>query len=174
VNLNGPHLHLIFNHLPVVGMVGSTLLLLVALFVPSSGARRMALFALVVTGLAGLAAYFTGDPAAHVVGHLPGIERARIHEHDQAATFGLISASIAGLLALVALLATRRGEVKRGWIIACLVVGLWGSAVMARVAELGGEIRHTEIRNGFVAPPRPAAGADSSAQAGQRGGDDGD
>src|SRR5690242_449690 len=94
VNLNGPHLHLIFNHLPVVGMLGSTVLLLVALIVPSSAARRMALFALLLTCLSGLLAYFTGEGAAHVVGHMPGIERARIHEHEEAAEWALIGASL--------------------------------------------------------------------------------
>ena len=169
MNLNGPHLHLLVNHLPVAGSLGSTLLLLVALFVRSSAARRMALLALLLTGLATLPAYFTGEGAAHVVGRMPGSERARVHEHEEAAEFGLISGIAGGLIALGGLLATRRRDVPRGLVIAAFVVSLWATTVFARVALLGGEIRHVEIRNGFVPPPRPPAGVDStSAQAGPR------
>jgi hypothetical protein len=69
-----------------------------------------------------------------------------IEEHEDAALWAIIAMESAGVVALVSLvLARRRGTVPRGALIATLVVSLWAASVVARTAQLGGMIRHTEI-----------------------------
>ena len=157
MNLNAPHLHLLVNHAPVFASVFAALLLLWALLRRTAEARRLALAGVVVVGLATLPAYFTGGPAEHAIGHEQGIERKRIHEHEEAAEWGLIGASIAGVVALGSLLAFRKTEPKTAVIVIVLLLDLWVVAIFTRVALLGGEIRHPEIRAGWVPAPRDSA-----------------
>ena len=114
----------------------------------------MALAGVVVVGLATLPAYFTGEPAEHAVGHEAGVERKRIHEHEEAGEWALIGASIAGVVALGSLLVFRRREPPMALMIIVLLLDLWVVAIFTRVATLGGEIRHPEIRAGWVPAPR--------------------
>ena len=154
MNLNAPHLHLLVNHAPVFASVFAALLLLWALVRRTAEARRIALAGVVVVGLATLPAYYTGEPAEHAVGHEQGVERKRIHEHEEAAEWGLIGASIAGVIALGSLVAFRRREPPVAAIVIVLLLDLWVVAIFTRVATLGGEIRHPEIRAGWIPAPR--------------------
>ena len=156
MNLNPPHIHLLLNHGPVIGSIAAALLLLWALLRKTAEAKRLALGAVLLVGLVTVPAYLTGEPAAHAVGHEPGIERRRIHEHEEAGEWGLIGASIAGVIALGGLVAFRRREPPMLFIALTLLVNLWTVAIFTRVALLGGEIRHPEIREGWTPAPRPA------------------
>jgi len=155
--MNGAHLHLLFNHLPVVGMVGAAAVLAVAVASRSDDVRRLALVVLLLTGISALPAYFTGEGAEGVVKHLPGVVQDRIEEHEASGKWALGVAIVAGAFALGALVARRGKPVGRGLATAALVLALFGVAVFARTATLGGEIRHEEIRKGFV-PPAPPPG----------------
>ncbi len=172
--MSGAHLHLLVNHLPVIGMVGSTILLAWGLFTRSSDVRRVALVALLLTGLSAPAAFYTGEPAEDSVKHMPGVEMKRIDEHEDAAKWGLAVAVLGGVIALGGLVATRGKDVPRGLVATAFVVALFGVTVFTRVANLGGEIHHPEIRAGFVPPSAPphGAGADSSGHGGEH--DEGD
>jgi hypothetical protein len=57
----------------------------------------------------------------------------------------------AGVVALAGLILFRRAEKLPGWIVAAtLVFSLATSGLMGWTANLGGQIRHTEIRAGFM------------------------
>jgi hypothetical protein len=155
--MNAPHLHLLVNHAPVFGSVFAALLLVWALVRRSSDVRRIALAGAVVVGLAAVPAYFTGEPAEKAIARMEGVERKRIHVHEEAAMFGLISAGLTGLVALGSLVAFRRKEPATGVIVLVLVLDLWAVSVFTRVAYLGGQIRHPEIRAGTVLAPADSA-----------------
>jgi hypothetical protein len=105
----------------------------------------MATFVLV--GLLTIPVYMSGEPAEDAVRGLPDVTRDLVHEHEDAALFGIISASLNGAIALMALLLEKRRErLYRPLTITVLVVALWSSAVLARVSYLGGLVRHSEIR----------------------------
>src|SRR5690349_16270789 len=148
MNLNAPHLHLLVNHAPVFASVFVALLLIWALMRKSGDVRRLALASAFVFGLTALPAYFTGGGAEHAIARMPGVDRHDIHEHEDAAEFGLISSAITGLVALIILLVSRGREPKTGLLVLVLVLDLWAVTVFARVAYLGGLIRHPEIKAG--------------------------
>jgi uncharacterized membrane protein len=59
----------------------------------------------------------------------------------------------AGVVALAGLILFRHAEKLPGWIVAAtLVLSIATSGLMGWTANLGGQIRHTEIRAGFTAP----------------------
>ena len=147
--MNWAHLHLLSNHLPVVGMVFGLGLLGWALLRRNEVVQRVALGTFVIVALLALPAYFTGEPAEEVVEDSVGVAEASIEAHESAALVALVGAELVGLLALAALYRARGGRapsvlVPRAVLVAAIVTSGW----MAWTANLGGRIRHAEIRPG--------------------------
>jgi uncharacterized membrane protein len=151
--MNWAHIHLSLNHLPVVGIIFGVLLLLLALLRKSEELKRVSLCVFVLTTLLALPVYFTGEPAEEVVEHFPGVAESLIGRHENAALFALLMTGVTGIAALIGLIIFRRAEKLPGWVIgAALVLSLATSGLMGWTANLGGQIRHTEIRADFTAP----------------------
>jgi uncharacterized membrane protein len=150
--MNWAHIHLSLNHLPVVGTIFGVLLLLLAMVRKSEELKRVSLGVFVFTALLALPVYFTGEPAEKVVEHLPGVAEPLIERHENAALFVLLMAGGSGAVALAGLILFRRVEKLPGWIVAAtLVLSLATGGLMGWTANLGGQIRHTEIRADFTA-----------------------
>lgn len=150
--MSGAHLHLIVNHIPVLGAVFGLLLLSYGVVKRNDGIVRSGLWTLAIVGLAGLAAYLTGEPAEEVVERLPGISESVIERHEEAAYLATIGGGVVGLVAIAGLLLHRAGRPVAGRFSALmllLTLGLFGG--MAWTANLGGQIRHAEIRSGRTA-----------------------
>jgi hypothetical protein len=152
MNLNGAHLHLLINHIPVLGAPFGVALLLASLWRMNVTLQRTGLVVLVLTGLAAWGADLTGDPAKGVLRQQMAAEypKSAVHEHEQAADYGLATSAILAVISLGVLWYSRRRPLKRGLVIGVIVAGLFVTSVLTRVAYLGGEVRHVEIR-----PPAP-------------------
>jgi hypothetical protein len=147
--------HLLINHVPVIGTWIGTAVLAWGLFTRKEDVRRLALGLLAIVALSAVPAFFSGSEAEDRAQGLPGVSSAEISEHESAADFALASCTIVGLVAIAALVVSRRRPaVPRAWLVAVLCLALWCSAVLARTAHLGGLIRHPEIRGGFSEPNR--------------------
>jgi hypothetical protein len=139
------HLHLLLNHVPVIGTFFVALVLAVAIWRRNDGMAKLGLFMTVAIGVVAAAVYFTGEPAEEAVEKLVGVADGMIHEHEEAAELAFIASSAAGLLSL-ALLAWWRGkQLPRSLASLVLVAVLAVAGLMARTSNLGGQIRHTEI-----------------------------
>ncbi|MGE0352901.1 MAG: hypothetical protein AB7I33_05330 [Gemmatimonadales bacterium] len=150
--MNTAHLHLLVNHLPVLGVLFGVLLLAWAVFRRSPQLTRAALGVFVLAGIAGLVAYLTGEPAEEAVERLSGVSETLIGQHEDAALAATFGAGLLGLLALAGLVAFRRlADLPRWFTGASLAFGLVATGMMAWTANLGGQIRHSEIRAGAVA-----------------------
>lgn len=144
---NGAQFHLFVNHLPVIGFVGAVLALIAATAMQSLDVKRFVLALTVIAGLSSLASYWTGEPAEEVVEHLPGVDKALIEEHEEAAEFATILAVITAAAAAGALyLQARRPETLRKTLPAVLALSVVTLAAMGKTAHEGGMIRHPEIR----------------------------
>lgn len=150
------HLHLLLNHLPVVGTAFTLVLLLVALAKNSAELKRVSLAFLVLVALLAVPVYLTGEPAEELVMQLEGIDESFIERHQGAAQWAFGAQVALGVLALAGLFVTRQSKPLPKWCAgALLALALLVSGLMARTANLGGQIRHPEIR----ASQPPAAGA---------------
>lgn len=159
--MNGVYLHLLLNHLPVIGTIFGLLLLLFALLRQSEEGKRIALGVFVFAALAAVPTYLTGEPAEEVAESLPGVTKAFIESHEEAALFALIAIGLTGLVSLVGLWLARRAEKLPPWmVVAPLALALIASGLLSWTANLGGQIRHTEIRQDFNPSP-PATGAET-------------
>ena len=146
------HLHLMLNHVPLVGMVFVLLLLGVAAWRRNEGMGRLGL--VVMVGLAAITAmvFFSGEPAEEALERVVDVSEATIHPHEEAAEAALIATGIAGALALIALAAWWRRSLPRWVLGAALATALVATGMLAWTANLGGQIRHTEIAGAGGAP----------------------
>jgi hypothetical protein len=85
----------------------------------------------------------TGDSAAEVASSLPSISAEAIIPHEHAAGQAVISTIILGVLGIVGLVFFRQ---SRRWLALCTVGAFLVSLQLARVAHLGGLIRHPEAK----------------------------
>lgn len=160
--LNLAHLHIVINHVPVILTPVALCILAYAAWRRSDAVARVALGVAAVAAVSAGGVYLTGDPAEAIVTHIPDAAgatrdavRMLVHQHQDAALWAGIIVGLLGLLALWSLWQYRRETTLPRWTVTtALVLAAFGTAVMARTAYLGGQIRHPEARPGFVAPPQ--------------------
>ena len=144
--MNGAHLHLILNHGPVVLAPVGFVLLALGLLRRNAEFVKVGLGVVVVAALFTVPTYVSGDGAAEIVSDLPGVTSEAIERHDEMAELAFVAIGLAGVAALVALVLGTRGKAAPKWLtIVTLILALAASAVLGVTANLGGEIRHTEI-----------------------------
>jgi hypothetical protein len=147
--VDGAHPHLIVNHVPVVASAIGVLLLVVAhLRRTDRGMLDAALIVLVVAGLGAVAAFLTGDPAEHRVRGIPGVDEASIEEHHSIAWIASAVSVATAIGAVWTWARTRRvaGPPSRRWMAVLFLLAVASAALLAWTSNVGGVIRHTEIR----------------------------
>ena len=148
--MDAVHIHLLLNHVPVIGAVIAFLLLGAAAFRRGDELVRAALALYVLIGLATLVVFLTGEPAEEAIESLPGFSDSIVERHEEFALVSSVALGVAATLALVALIVNRSREMPRWILRGGLVIGLGVVALVGYTANLGGQIRHTEIRPGGV------------------------
>jgi uncharacterized membrane protein len=148
--MNQAHLHLLFNHLPIIIPIVGLLILLVNVFIRSEIIQRAGYLVLVLAALCTIPAFFTGEGAEEVVENMEGITNNIIHEHEEIAeTFAILS-YLLGIFSLIGLWANLKNKAISKWIgYAILAYGIIVIIFAQQTGKTGGEIRHTEIRSNF-------------------------
>src|SRR5690242_12415473 len=164
--MNLVHLHLLLNHFPVIGVVIVAFLLMAAVFRRSGELAKVSLAMLALVGAVSIVVFFTGEPAQDAVEKLPGISERLIDRHEDAARIATIVTAGIGALALGALLVYRRRALPRLLTLFALLAALGSTAMLGYAANLGGQIRHTEIQSG--SPLGGPAGNADAHEAGER------
>jgi uncharacterized membrane protein len=148
--MNGAHVHLLLTHLPVLGTLFGLGLGAYAVLFHKPDVLKAALGVFVIAAMLAGAAYFTGEGAEEVAEGI-GLTESVVEPHESAAVFALVGAAVLGLLALVVLVIFRARRVAAPLAVGVLVLGLGVMGLMAYTANLGGQIRHAEIRGGDIA-----------------------
>lgn len=141
------HLHLLLNHVPVVGALFAVLLFAAALVRQETISVRFTLGFTVALAVVAVTVYFTGGAAEEVVEKLAGVTERSIERHEEAAEITTIAIAILGSLSLIALALFRRRTIPRWVAFAGFVGAIAISALMGWTANLGGQIRHSEIQS---------------------------
>jgi hypothetical protein len=151
--MNYAHLHLVLNHVPVVGIPVAIAFLVHGLWTRNTATQRFSLMILVALAAIVLPVYFSGEPAEEVVEHLPGVTESFIKPHEEAAEVSLVLTLVTGAAALAALWFGKNEKKFRT--INSGVVAVAGLALISLIytANLGGKVRHTELRSGTGAAP---------------------
>ncbi len=139
-------LHLVLNHLPVIGAVIAVGLLLIGLRRHSADLRRAGLEVLFLVGLLTLPVYLSGVGAERQIADRSEVSMAVIDAHHDAALLGSILMLLTGMAAWMCLWQIRRiTRPARGAFAAVVVLAIATLALMGRAANLGGQIRHPDV-----------------------------
>jgi uncharacterized membrane protein len=148
--MNAAQLHLIFIHLPIVGLGFVILINLISLFYyKSKDFYKLTLWLYVVLGVFALLAYITGDGAAEIMKTYPGISEDIIEPHENMALIFFIGLMVTALVAILGLYFSRTKEkLLKRFTIYLLIAGISLSLVAIGTGTTGGNIRHTEVKQG--------------------------
>jgi uncharacterized membrane protein len=148
------HLHLLLNHFPTIGTILGLGLLLLAFVRRNDHLKKVSLEVFFLIALSTLVVYESGVAAAEALKGESGVSAAAIAIHQDAALLAFILMEITGAVAWLALWQFRRiGRPTSGMMSAVLVLALVTVAIMARAANMGGDIRHPEILGGQYSSP---------------------
>ena len=157
--MNPAHLHLLLNHVPLLGVGFGLAVLGWATFRSHADVGRLALVVFVVSALAAIPTFLTGEPAEDAIEGVAGAIEPWVEPHEDAALVSLVLVEGLGVLGLAALWSARgRASLSRPMMLASLALALATAGSLAYTANLGGLIRHTEIRSGASLPGGAAEG----------------
>ncbi len=146
--MNDAHLHLLFNHLPIVGSLIGLLILAAGIFLKQGLVRKTAFAVLIFSALVTLPAFNTGEGAEQIVEELPSISHNLIHEHEEAAELALWLSNGLGILALIAFYLEHIQHKFSGMAnLFTLIFSIGTFVSFAKTGNTGGEIHHPEISN---------------------------
>ena len=148
------HIHLLLNHFPTIGNIIGGGLFLLSLITKSDDLKRASLVIILGISLIAIPTYLSGNGARDAIKSLPGVSKSLIETHEGAALVALGFMEVTGAFAWLGLWQFRRLARVPNWNLAViLVLTLLSLGLMARASNLGGEIRHAEIRAGQGATP---------------------
>ena len=141
------HIHLFLCHVPVMAIVFGLGGLAFGLWRGSREIQKAALGMFIVAAILAVPSYLTGEPASGTIKGLPGFSERILEQHQAAAGVALAGCIALGIVALAGLIHFRGRAVAAWFVVLLLVGGLVVGVLMARTANLGGQIRHSEIRD---------------------------
>ncbi len=144
--MNFAHLHLVMNHIPVIGIPVALIFLACGMYFKNIPTQKFALIVLVCLSAMVLPVYLTGEPAEEVVEHLPGVVESFIESHEDAAKFSLILTLLTGASAFLALWFQNNQSKRRLINLSVMAIASIALLSLLYTANLGGKIRHTELR----------------------------
>ena len=150
-SFNQEHVHLLLNHVPTIGSVVALGLFIVAFIRRDEGLKLVGLEVVFAIALLTLPAYMSGVAAFTKLRGQPGVSEPAIRLHQDVALYGFTWMMFAGFIAWLTLWQARRhGRAARGLVAATFALLIMSFAVMARAANLGGDIRHPELGGAAV------------------------
>jgi uncharacterized membrane protein len=140
------HVHLLLNHFPTVGFSIGLGLFVLGILAKSDDLKRASFVIFFIIALLLIPTYMTGKAAEQAVVGREGVSEVVISTHQDAALLAFVFMEITGFLAWLGLWQYRRTSRTANWNVpAVLVLSLVTFGLMARAANIGGEIRHPEI-----------------------------
>lgn len=151
------HMHLVLNHFPVAGLFFCLFVIGFGFLKNSDEVKVLALWSFTAIAILTLGAYFTGESAEELVEHMPGVVKAMIEDHEEAGIVALIFIELIGVLSLAGLVLHRKNKILNANLLkAICALSVIAAVLTGYTANLGGQIRHTEIRASYI--PAPVGG----------------
>lgn len=174
--MNAAHLHLLVNHLPIIGAFLAVPLLALALIRRQelSGLRGAVLVLAMAAVGAGLA-QSTGEEAEERVEDAGWASERLMHAHEERAEIATPIAILTALLGVGVLVWTERKRAVNPALVAGLgLMATVSAGTLAWVGASGGEIRHDEIRDPTASALSEAGGGAGGEAGGEAGAEAGE
>jgi len=153
--MNLAHLHILLNHVPIIGTLITLGVFLVSLAAANDDMKQVSLALFSLIALLAIPTYISGSGAQESLKDTSEVSMTLIEFHQGAALLAFIMMEITGVVSLMGLLRFSRTE-KNPWtsgparatLFAVLVLAAATSGLMAVAGNTGGNIRHSEILSG--------------------------
>jgi uncharacterized membrane protein len=144
--MNQAHLHMVFNHFPIIGLFFGIGILAFGIFKKHTILVNTAYVMFIFCMIMAKATMMTGEGAEEIVEEI-GISHDIIHNHEEVAETFMKVLYVLGILSILGLVANFKKHAKASIVSYVVLVLAIGAAVLSKsVGTSGGEIRHTEIR----------------------------
>jgi uncharacterized membrane protein len=146
--MNAAHLHLLVNHLPIVGLLIAFFTFLFGVIFKNSTVKRTALCICILCSTSVFLANASGEEAEEQVEEIVGIDHRTIHEHEEAAEPLMPVAILTILASAVSLWSDLKQKSFTTKVqLFTFILMLAGVIISARAGYTGGMIRHPEAYN---------------------------
>ena len=149
--MNLAHVHLLLNHVPTIGFGFGIGLLAASRVRHSADLGRASSVVFFVVALVAIPTYLSGNAADFVLRTERQLQQEVVTAHQNAAMLALIPMEIVGLVSWLTLWQSRRWHQP-----AILALSIVTFVLMARAANIGGQIRHPEIVAAGAAASAPS------------------
>lgn len=145
--MDATHLHLALAHLPIVGTIIGIAILVYGLIIKNMALQKVAFTIFVAMTLLSIPVYLAGEDTEEAVEHLSGVSEQLINEHEELAETAIWLMGVLGALSIIAAYTlARKLSFAKIIVFTGLILSLVTFGVFAQLANLGGQIRHSEIR----------------------------
>lgn len=146
------HLHLVLTHFPIAGVIFALILIVFSMVFKRPDFIVSAMLILTLSAILAIPLYLTGEVAEDAVENLAGVSKRFLELHEDAAEISFFLLEALGLLAIVGLVLNfSKSRLPQLFSKVLLVSTLIVTASIAWTSNLGGKIRHSEIRNDTTA-----------------------
>lgn len=145
--MDAAHFHLVVNHLPLVGVMVGTLVLVAGYIFRKPDIRLTGLGIYIFSALGAALAFLSGEGAEEIVEDLAGVSETLMHRHEEwAETFFILMLVLGGIALLGLFAGIKKLRFAPFLMVFTLILGLAAGGLSTVVGTSGGEIRHSEIR----------------------------
>lgn len=146
--LNSAHLHLVLNHVPIIGTALALFVLVVGLIRKSDEVKKVSMLLMLVTALLTIPVYISGNSAeGKIEGNYEDVDETFIEIHEDFALYSFIVMDVIGAAAiLIMLLYKKQKPLPNSIAYLMLILMLIVSAMMGYTATMGARIHHPEVR----------------------------
>ena len=149
--LSSIEIHLILNHVPIIGMAFISLYLFIALCFRQLFMQKVSLWLLVGLAVLTVAVYLSGLGAEEPAKAVPGVSIAYLQLHEKVARLATLTVCFIGGITLLGLVLLRkRVRLFTYFARGIFAMTLLGTALFILTGYLGGQITHTEIRSSLA------------------------
>lgn len=138
------HLHLITNHLGIIGTLFAGIVLIKGILSDTVQTRIASFILMLISSIGTFITFRTGHEAEETVEHIKGISEYAIEQHEEFAETALWFIALLAIASIVGLYAAKKNmaaEKKLSWVI--LLICLISFVIFAWTGYLGGQIMHT-------------------------------
>ncbi|MFA5297765.1 MAG: hypothetical protein WC389_06100 [Lutibacter sp.] len=145
--MDATHLHLLLTHFPIIGTIIGVFVLAYGIYSKNESITKVALATFIIMSILTIPVFLTGEEAADTVENIAGVSENSIEAHEELAEKAIWLMGLLGILSLFNFFAiVKKLSFSKTISIITLVVSIATFALFAQVGNLGGQIRHSEIR----------------------------
>ncbi len=145
--MDATHIHLVLTHFPIVGSLLGIGVLIYGLAINNDQVKIVALSIFILMSLLTIPVFLSGEGAEETVEHISGVSENLIEVHEELAEKAIWLMGILGVVSLIGIISIlRKASFAKPVSLIVLILSLATFGLFAKVGNLGGQIRHSEIR----------------------------